>query len=270
MLEQHPEAFDFFSRFHGDHLHVGLYDSDVTTVRQAAERATTMLVQTLKLVEPQSRVLDLGAGLGGPARELAKTSDYRVRCVHWDVAENQRNHNMNEEEGLDTRIEIVRGNPHDLPFPDESFAAVISQENLCQTVKRRDAIREIDRILKPGGVVLFTDILETYYAEDANMRLIRELLDVEKLGSLDDYREFTSRVGWEQLEIREMGANLAEHARAWKKEIEAERAAAAEEMGEDFVGKTIELMNFIEKSVDDGLLTWALFHYRKKLRSRVG
>jgi ubiquinone/menaquinone biosynthesis C-methylase UbiE len=72
-------------------------------------------------------------------------------------------------EGVSDRIELRDSDARELPFLDESFDVVISSfaiHNIYDTVGREKAIREIHRVLKPGGQLALADIRHTsQYAE---------------------------------------------------------------------------------------------------------
>src|SRR5439155_15635483 len=64
-------------------------------------------------------------------------------------------------EGVADRIEVKTADMRQLPFPDRSFDVVVSCaaiHNLYAAPDRDQAIREIARVLKPGGQALIADI----------------------------------------------------------------------------------------------------------------
>jgi SAM-dependent methyltransferase len=55
-----------------------------------------------------------------------------------------------------TGLEIVQGSIAAMPFADGAFDAVVSCDVICQIADAEAALREIDRCLRPGGVVVLT------------------------------------------------------------------------------------------------------------------
>src|SRR6185295_18018662 len=64
-------------------------------------------------------------------------------------------------EGVADRVEVRTADMRQLPFPNDTFDAIVScaaVHNLYKREHREQALREIARVLKPGGRVLIADI----------------------------------------------------------------------------------------------------------------
>jgi len=103
--------------------------------------------------------------------------------------------------GLGDRIAIMRADAHDLPFPDESAALVISRSTLHHFHDPIACIREMARIVEPDGMIIIHDVRRDADPEArAAFNRSREALGVpeslahEKL-SVDEIREVISRAG---------------------------------------------------------------------------
>jgi ubiquinone/menaquinone biosynthesis C-methylase UbiE len=113
-------------------------------------------------------VLDVGCGRGllliGAARRLP--AGRAVGLDLWsqvDLSDNRASATLANAaaEGVAARVEVQEGDMRQLPFPDGSFDAVVASlsiHNLYSPEGRRQAIREIVRVLKPGGKVALLDI----------------------------------------------------------------------------------------------------------------
>lgn len=113
-------------------------------------------------------LLDVGCGHGllliGAAKRLPQGRAIGIDL--WsqvDQANNSREATLRnaEIEGVTERIEVRDGDMQELPFPDSSFDAVIASlaiHNVPKREGRRKTIREIARVLKPGGQVAIADI----------------------------------------------------------------------------------------------------------------
>jgi arsenite methyltransferase len=116
-------------------------------------------------------VLDVGCGRGllliGAAKRL--TSGKAVGIDIWqgqDLSGNRPEAALENArlEGVADRVEVKDGDARKIPFPDSSFDVVVSSlaiHNIPTRPERQQAIREIVRVLKPGGRVVLSDIQST-------------------------------------------------------------------------------------------------------------
>jgi len=116
-------------------------------------------------------VLDVGCGRGlmliAAARRL---KEGRVIGIDlWqkqDLSGNDRQVPLENArlEGVSDRVEVQDGDARQLPFPDATFDVVVSSQvihNISRPEERAQALREIARVLKPGGQVAILDFRNT-------------------------------------------------------------------------------------------------------------
>jgi sarcosine/dimethylglycine N-methyltransferase len=128
-----------------DHFHTG------------GRRATLELLDLVP-VGADDRVLDLGAGLGGPARLLASARGCRVVCLEPSADYCAGARLLNRLTRLDHLIEVHEGSAPDLPFSDASFDVVWVQ-NVGMNVADKHGFRAaIRRVLKTGGRYAFQEM----------------------------------------------------------------------------------------------------------------
>jgi len=111
------------------------------------------LVSRLAL-RPGNLVLDVCTGTAGVALEIADHHDGRI--IGLDVSHSMLQAGLSaiEKRNLDGKIQLTQGRAEHLPFPDETFDAVVFTY-LLRYVQDADAtIRELSRVLKPGGELL--------------------------------------------------------------------------------------------------------------------
>lgn len=113
-------------------------------------------------------VLDVGCGHGvlliGAAKRLPQGKAVGIdRWSQVDQGSNSRAATLNnaQVEGVADRVEVHYGDMCELPFTNDSFDAVIASvaiHNIESREGRQQAIREIVRVLKPGGKIALMDI----------------------------------------------------------------------------------------------------------------
>lgn len=112
-------------------------------------------------VAPGERLLDLGAGFGRHAFEALRRG---ATVVAFDYAldELRQVNELFEAMGLEGETPVgasgasVRGDAHRLPFPDGAFDRIIASEVLEHLPDDAAAIRELARVLRPGGTIAVT------------------------------------------------------------------------------------------------------------------
>ncbi len=104
-------------------------------------------------------ILDIGSGLGGPARHLADTQDVHITGIDLTPALCQAAEKLTEAAGLDNKIDFRIANACDMPFDDACFDASYTIHVAMNIATRADLYREIARTLKPNGIFALYDIM---------------------------------------------------------------------------------------------------------------
>ena len=111
-------------------------------------------------VGPDSHVLEVGSGSGGPAVFLAAARNCRVTGI--DVNEHgvRNARRLAADQRLAERVTFqVVDASRPLPFPPSAFDAVLSNDAMCHISNREAVLADWRRVLRPGGRMLFTDAM---------------------------------------------------------------------------------------------------------------
>lgn len=120
--------------------------------------ATKDLARLLDLTGAE-HVLDLGSGVGGPSRYLAHRFGCRVSGIDLTAAFVEAASMLAQRMGLGDKVDYRQGDALALPYGNESFDVVWSQ-NVVMNIAARDRLyAEIRRVLKPGGRYGFSDVM---------------------------------------------------------------------------------------------------------------
>ena len=123
--------------------------------RRATEELAALLAPT-----PGDHVIDIGSGLGGPARYLAATTGCRVSGIDLTEAYVGTAIELTRRVGLSARVDFRVASALALPFPDASFDLAWSQNVAMNIADRAAWYREIRRVLKPGSRLAIQDVAE--------------------------------------------------------------------------------------------------------------
>jgi SAM-dependent methyltransferase len=100
-----------------------------------------------------ARVLEIAAGTGAVTRHLAKTLPADVVIVASDLNQPMLDHAATV--GTARPVEWRQADAMQLPFPDESFDAVVCQFGVMFFPDKPKAFAEAKRVLRPGGAFIF-------------------------------------------------------------------------------------------------------------------
>ena len=121
-------------------------------------RATEELARAARL-EPSSRVLDIGCGIGGPARYVASTFGCSVIGVDLSPGFVDAATYLTDRCGLSDRVTFKTGDALHLPFEAGSFDAVFLQ-HVAMNIQDRPALyAEVRRVLARGGRFVTYDLV---------------------------------------------------------------------------------------------------------------
>jgi SAM-dependent methyltransferase len=166
---KHLDALTIEDVAPADHFHGGGMAATERLTRLAAPAAGT-------------RVLDVGGGLGGPARTLAVRYGCRVTVLDLTESYVRAGELLTERLRLGERVEHRVGDALALPFPDGAFDMVWTQNSGMNIADKERLYAGFHRVLRPGGVLAFQEpmagpggapILPLMWARDAAQSFLR-------------------------------------------------------------------------------------------------
>lgn len=252
----------YYTIWGGEDIHVGLYRSEDESIYRASRRTVEEMASRLKTLNEDSRVLDLGAGYGGAGRYLASEYGCNVTALNLSEVENERNRTMNRERGLDHLIDVVDGNFEDIPYDDESFDIVWSQDSFLHSAERGLILQEAERVLKDGGELIFTDPMA---ADDCPRGVLQPILDrihLEDLASPGFYRKAAEEVGLREIGFQEETRQLTNHYSRVLEETEQREDEILESVSRDYIDHMKEGLKHWITGGEKGYLAWGIFHFR--------
>jgi ubiquinone/menaquinone biosynthesis C-methylase UbiE len=129
------------------------YDQFHTRGLEATEEIADLLE-----VAPQHHLLDIGAGIGGPARYMHRRFGCSVTGIDLTAEFCDVAHHLSGRLGFGERVRFEHGDALAMPFDDASFEGAYSM-NVSMNIADKDAFhREVRRVLKPSGWLALSEI----------------------------------------------------------------------------------------------------------------
>lgn len=132
--------------------HLSLDDLALFDELHAGGRDATRALANLAGLQPGKHILDVGSGIGGPARTLA--SEYGCQVVGLDLTEEfvEVATALTGKVGLGDRVTFRQGSALNLPFNDGTFDVVWSQNTFMNIEDKETALKEVGRVLRSEGI----------------------------------------------------------------------------------------------------------------------
>ena len=167
--------------------------------------ATQELAAQMEL-HPGLHLLDVGSGIGGPARDFAAEHGCRVTGVDLTEEFVVVSRSLTRRTKLDHAVEFVHGNALALPFGTANFDRVYTIHAGMNIADKEGLFREVRRVLKPDGLFAIFDLMRT--AEGPMRYPVPWALTDETsfVSHVNDYRNTLAASGFDVIHERRRGA----------------------------------------------------------------
>lgn len=137
-----PEALAPYDQFHGRGL-------------EATEEIAALLS-----VAPTDHLLDVGSGIGGPARYMAHRFGCRVTGIDLTAEFCEVARHLTGQLGIQARVDFMHGDALAMPFADASFEGAYSMNVSMNIADKAALYAAIRRVLKPGGWLMLSELAQ--------------------------------------------------------------------------------------------------------------
>jgi len=208
----------------------------------------------LARIEPRSRVLDVCAGLGGPARFLAWRYGCVVTGVDLNAGRVEAAARLSRLVGLERATSFVRGDATALPLQGHAFDACVSQEAWLHVEDKAAVLAECRRVLRAGGRLAFTDWIAHPRLADGERARLWEWMAATTVPTFDGYRALLARNGFAAIEAEDLSVSLRRILRERLQMYRSLRATTVARFGQAWYDEFDQLYTFFVGLVEDGKL----------------
>ncbi len=198
----------FYATLWGDNIHVGYWTGpdDTSSNIEAQDRLTDLLIEKVNLTAGQT-LLDVGCGVGRPAIRLSRRTGSSVTGITVSADQVARATRLADQNGVADRVRFHRADAMMLPFDDASFDAAWAFESLLHMPDRMHVLREIWRVLRPGGRFVLTDVTEERPLSDEQRALLYGSFMLRSLETIERYPALVAGAGFVVDEVIDISAH---------------------------------------------------------------
>jgi ubiquinone/menaquinone biosynthesis C-methylase UbiE len=114
----------------------------------------------LLTVASDDHILDIGCGIGGPARYIAERFGARITGIDLTAEFCDVARHLTQALGLEDRLDFKQGDALAMPFADASFDGAYSMNVSMNIADKAGFYAEIYRVLRPGGWLVLSEIAQ--------------------------------------------------------------------------------------------------------------
>ena len=218
-----PEKVDLYDSAYANYasevyrqVRIETYGQDFGQTSWVTTEESTEIPKTLALTG-DSFVLEIGCGSGAYALYLAEKAGCRI--VGLDINE-PGVHNANQlalAKGLASQVRFEQCDASkSLPFDDNAFDAVVSNDVLCHLPGRPAVLAEIFRVLKPSGRILFSDALVIGGLISHQEIATRSSIGFYVYSPPGENERIMGKVGFSEIKATDTTENAARLAKRWR------------------------------------------------------
>lgn len=248
----------------GESFHYGYFDPPDLSLDAATEALTRQMAEAGDL-QSQHEVLDVGCGIGGPARYLAQQIGCRVTGFSTSEVGVATARERTALRGLDDRVSFFVRDAMANEFDDRSFDRVWVMESSHLMPDKGAMIREAARVLKPGGRMVLCDIImHRDLAMPEIMKrarafdLLRVVFGRARMETLASYRGWCESAGLTVSSARDISQQTAPTFAHWRANAERYSREVAELVGEKALADFIQSCSELEQMWADQILGYGL------------
>jgi sarcosine/dimethylglycine N-methyltransferase len=155
-------------------------------------------------LSPESRVLEIGSGIGGPARYLAHAVGCEVTALELQPKVHAIAADLTRRCGLDGRVAHLCGDALGHALPERHFDAVVSWLAVLHIPDRPRLLARIARTLRPSGGCCIEDFSMRAPFSASDLRDLREIVFGITVTDTDSYVADLRAAGFDRVEVADM------------------------------------------------------------------
>ena len=215
--------------------------------------AIDIFIEKLKINE-KTKILDVGSGIGGPARYLADKTGAEITAIELQSDQNNLAKDLTKKCGLSNKINHICGDILDYDFKNQTFDVVVSWLTLYHIANHEILLKKLFDLLNPNGFFYTEDITSRINLSDADRKEIKKEIYGIHLPYFDNYISNLEQNGFKLIFSEDMSSSWADFTKERIKKYNSEKERNIRVHGKEVYDSLNLFYNFVGQYFSNGKL----------------
>ncbi len=229
--------------------------------------AIDIFIEKLEINE-KTKILDVGSGMGGPARYIANKTGAEITAIELQSDQNNLAKDLTKKCGLSSKVNHICGDILDYDFKNQTFDAVVSWLTLYHIDNHEILLKKLFDLLNPNGFFYTEDITSRINLSDTDRKEIKKEIYGIHLPYFDKYISNLEQNGFKLIFSEDMSSSWTDFTKERIKKYNSEKERNIRVHGKEVYDSLNSFYNFVGQYFSNGKLG-GIRVIAKKLRMSV-
>ena len=215
--------------------------------------AIDIFIEKLEINE-KTKILDVGSGIGGPARYLANKTGAEITAIELQSDQNNLAKDLTKKCGLSNKVNHICGDILDYDFKNQTFDAVVSWLTLYHIANHEILLKKLFDLLNPNGFFYTEDITSRINLSDADRKEIKKEIYGIHLPYFDNYISNLEQNGFKLIFSEDMSSSWTDFTKERIKKYNSEKERNIRVHGKEVYDSLNSFYNFVGQYFSNGKL----------------
>jgi len=215
--------------------------------------AIDIFIEKLEINE-KTKILDVGSGIGGPARYLADITGAEITAIELQSDQNNLAKDLTKKCGLSNKVSHICGDILDYDFKNQTFDAVVSWLTLYHIANHEILLKKLFDLLNPNGFFYTEDITSRINLSDADRKEIKKEIYGIHLPYFDKYISNLEQNGFKLIFSEDMSSSWTDFTKERIKKYNSEKERNIRVHGKEVYDSLNSFYNFVGQYFSNGKL----------------
>jgi len=215
--------------------------------------AIDIFIEKLEINE-KTKILDVGSGIGGPARYIADKTGAEITAIELQSDQNNLAKDLTKKCGLSNKVNHICGDILDYDFKNQTFDVVVSWLTLYHIANHKILLKKLFDLLNPNGFFYTEDITSRINLSDADRKEIKKEIYGIHLPYFDNYISNLEQNGFKLIFSEDMSRSWTDFTKERIKKYNSEKERNIRVHGKEVYDSLNSFYNFVGQYFSNGKL----------------